>query len=225
VLLYDAERIAEVAAAPDGALLDAHRSLILDPRDPEVVATARRAGVPESTIEAAQASPVYRFVKEWRLALPLHVEFRTLPTLFYVPPLSPVLATLREGEFENLDTGFFQAPEQARLPLRFLAAMFGAGSEEPVRYALRKQQAVRAHRRRVTVGDIDVETAGRALAEADCTIADAEAIHRVTSLCRAADRVVLPPGHRESAIGAVEDPLRNKQTAGFGYMAGPEKRS
>jgi nitrate reductase / nitrite oxidoreductase, beta subunit len=225
VLLYDAERIAEVAAAPDDRLLDAHRSLILDPHDPAVVVAARRGGVPDGTIEAAQASPVYRFVKEWRLALPLHVEFRTLPTLFYVPPLSPVLATLREGEFENLDTGFFQAPENARLPLRFLAAMFGAGSEEPVRYALRKQQAVRAHRRRVTVGDIGAESAGRALAEADCTAADADAIHRLTSLSRAADRVVLPPGARESAIAAAEDPMQHKQSAGFGFMSRPRDRS
>jgi nitrate reductase / nitrite oxidoreductase, beta subunit len=225
VLLYDAERIAEVAAAPDDRLLDAHRSLILDPHDPEVVVAARQGGVPDGTIEAAQASPVYRFVKEWRLALPLHVEFRTLPTLFYVPPLSPVLATLREGEFENLDAGFFQAPEQARLPLRFLAAMFGAGSEEPVRYALRKQQAVRAHRRRVTVGDIGAESAGRALAEADCTAADADAIHRLTSLSRAADRVVLPPGARESAIAAAEDPMQHKQSAGFGFMSRPRDRS
>jgi nitrate reductase / nitrite oxidoreductase, beta subunit len=225
VLLYDADRIAEVAAAPDEALLEAHRSLILDPRDPGVVAAARRAGMPESTIDAAQASPVYRFVKEWRLALPLHVEFRTLPTLFYVPPLSPVLAALRDGEFENLDTGFFQAPEQARLPLRFLAAMFGAGSEVPVRDALRKQQAVRAHRRWVTVGDIGAEAAGRALEEAGCTAEEADAIHRLTSLCRAADRVVLPPGARESAIAAAEDPMQHKQTAGFGFLARPRERS
>ncbi|MEZ5068816.1 MAG: hypothetical protein R2847_10175 [Bacteroidia bacterium] len=36
-------------------------------------------GIAESTIEAAQKSPVYKFVKVWKLALPLHPEFRTLP--------------------------------------------------------------------------------------------------------------------------------------------------
>ena len=29
------------------------------------------------------------------LALPLHAEFRTLPMLFYVPPLLPVMATVK----------------------------------------------------------------------------------------------------------------------------------
>jgi nitrate reductase beta subunit len=46
-------------------------------------------GVHDSTITAAQNSPVYKFVKEWKIALPLHPEFRTLPNLFYVPPMLP----------------------------------------------------------------------------------------------------------------------------------------
>ena len=29
-------------------------------------------------------------VKEWQLGLPLHPEFRTLPMVWYVPPLSPI---------------------------------------------------------------------------------------------------------------------------------------
>ena len=43
VLLYDAERIEEVAQAPDEELVEAQRSLILDPHDPEVIAAARDA--------------------------------------------------------------------------------------------------------------------------------------------------------------------------------------
>jgi nitrate reductase / nitrite oxidoreductase, beta subunit len=224
VLLYDASRIAEAASAPEGELVDAHRALILDPRDPAVVAAARRSGMPPSTIEAALASPVYRFVKDWRLALPLHAEFRTLPTVFYVPPLSPVLAAMRDGAVHNADAGFFES-EAARLPLRFLAAMFGAGREVPVRYALQKQQAVRAHRRAMTVGDIEPAAAHRLLAEADCSPDEAEAIHRLTALARAADRFVLPPGGRESAIQTLEDPLEHRRTAGFGFLAGSGEES
>jgi nitrate reductase beta subunit len=217
VLLYDASRIAEAASAPDARLVDAHRSLILDPRDPAVIAAARRGAMPESTIEAAQASPVYRFVKDWRLALPLHAEFRTLPTVFYVPPLSPVLALVRNGAVENADAGLFDG-DTARLPLRLLAAMFGAGQEAPVRYALRKQQAVRAYRRAMAVGDVEPAAAERLLAEADCSAPEAEAIHRLTSLSRVPDRFVLPPGRRESAIQTLEDPLEHKRTAGFGFL-------
>jgi nitrate reductase beta subunit len=224
VVLYDASRIAEAAAAPQAQLVDAHRSLILDPRDPAVIAAARRGGMPESTLEAAQASPIYRFVKEWRLALPLHAEFRTLPTLFYVPPLSPVLAFLREGAFENTDAGLFDGGDASRLPMRFLAAMFGAGQEAPVRYALRKQQAVRAHRRAATVGDIAPEALDRLLAAADCSPAEADAIYRLTSLCRASDRFVLPPGHREAAIQTLEPPLAHRASTGLGFLAQPGQK-
>ncbi len=225
VLLYDASRIAEVASAPEAALVDAHRSLMLDPRDPDVLAAARGGGMPESTIEAAQASPVYRFVKEWRLALPLHAEFRTLPTVFYVPPLSPVLAAMRDGAFENADAGLFDGGDSSRLPMRFLAAMFGAGQEAPVRYALRKQQAVRAHRRAATVGDITPAAVERLLAAADCGPAEAEAIYRLTSLCRGSDRFVLPPGGRESAIQTVEGPLAHRESTGLGFLTRPGQGS
>src|SRR5687768_13628623 len=115
VLLYDAERIVEAASAPDHQLVSAFRSLILDPHDPAVVAAAQASGVPPAVLSAAQDSPVYRFVKEWQLALPLHVEFRTLPTLFYVPPLSPVLASRRDGIVENTDSAFFEAVDSARI--------------------------------------------------------------------------------------------------------------
>jgi nitrate reductase / nitrite oxidoreductase, beta subunit len=220
VLLYDASRIAAAASAPAAELLDAHRGLILDPHDPAVIAAARASGVPAATLAAAQISPVYRFVKEWRLALPLHVEFRTLPTLFYVPPLSPVLATLRDGAFDNVATGLFDSPDQARIPVRFMASLFSAGEEEPVRYALRKQQAVRAQRRSMTVGDVERATADQQLAAAGCSAEEADAIYRLTSLCRVSDRVVLPPGIRESA----GDPALRKQTEGFGFMPSMEER-
>ncbi len=66
----------------------------MDPFDREVIAAAKANGVPDSTIKAAQNSPTYKFVKEWGMALPLHPEFRTLPMLFYVPPLLPVMASV-----------------------------------------------------------------------------------------------------------------------------------
>ena len=41
--------------------MDAQRELILDPHDPDVIAQARRNGVPEGVIESAQKSPAYQF--------------------------------------------------------------------------------------------------------------------------------------------------------------------
>src|SRR5579884_2529774 len=102
VILYDASRIHEAASAPEDKLVDAQRSLLLNPRDPSVIAAAKASGVPDSKIAAAQASPVYQFVKKWKLALPLHPEFRTLPMLFYVPPLGPVLAKTGNGVYDSV---------------------------------------------------------------------------------------------------------------------------
>ena len=199
VLLYDAAQILAAASVPDEELVEAHRALILDPRDPAVIEAARAGGIPDGVLQAAQASPVYRFVKEWRLALPLHVEFRTLPTLFYVPPLSPVLAARGNGATENTESGFFEAIDTARIPLGYMASLFSAGQDGPVRYALKKQQAVRTQRRALTVGDITPDVAQHQLHAADCSAEEADAIYRLTSLCRVGDRFVLPPAQREDA--------------------------
>ena len=55
-----------------------------------VMAQAAKDGVPDSWIEAAQQSPVYKMIMDWKVALPLHPEYRTLPMVWYIPPLSPV---------------------------------------------------------------------------------------------------------------------------------------
>ncbi len=221
VLLYDAARIEEVARRPDAELVDAQRSMILDPFDPEVAQAAHQNGIHESVIEAARQSPVYQFVKVWRLALPPHVEFRTLPMLFYVPPLSPVMSARQDDTLTHVSKDFFHDIDESRVPLAYLARLFGAGYDGHVRYALRKQKAVRIYRRSVTVGDVDQDLVRRVLEEADCTPEQAEDIYRLTALCTFQDRFVIPPMHREQAIEALYDPLERKQAAGFGFVEGP----
>ncbi|MCL4838566.1 MAG: nitrate reductase subunit beta [Thermoanaerobaculia bacterium] len=225
VLLYDADRIEEVAKLPAEELIEGQRALILDPHDPEVIRAARANGIHESVIESAQGSPVYKFVKVWKLALPPHIEFRTLPMLFYVPPLSPVMAQKEGGIVDHVSDDLFHDIDQARVPMRFLANLFGAGHEGKVRFALAKQKAVRLHRRALTVGDVSPETAARALREADCSPEEAEAIYRLTSLCTFEERFVIPPMHREEALEMMADPMEVKQATGFGFVAGPRRGS
>jgi nitrate reductase beta subunit len=223
VLLYDASRLEEVAKLPDDQLVEGQRSLILDPRDPAVIDAALRNGIDESVIDSAQRSPVYRFVKEWKIALPPHIEYRTLPMLFYVPPMSPVLATRANGTIEHESDELFHDIDQARVPLRYLANLLGAGHVGPVRYALAKQKAVRWHRRATTVGDVDRETADRLLRQADCTAAEAEEIYKLTALCTFEDRFVIPPMHREQAIEMLKEPHEHREEAGFGFVGGPRR--
>jgi nitrate reductase / nitrite oxidoreductase, beta subunit len=190
VLLYDADRIPAAASARADSLVDAQRSILLDPFDRTVAADAERAGIPPATIEAARRSPVDKFVRQWKLALPLHPEFRTVPMLFYVPPLSP--AAGEDGE--------------SRVSVKYLTSLFGGGDDTPVRYALRKETAVRATRRATTVGDVDCPTVDRLLREADCSHDEAEAIYRLTTVATVADRFVVPPPFREQAIELLQPP-------------------
>jgi nitrate reductase beta subunit len=218
-ILYDASRIAEVGARDASGLVDGYRSLILDPFDPAVVEAAAASGMPDATIEAARRSPVYRFVSRWKLALPLHVEYRTFPTVFYVPPMSPAMAGSASSDDPNGDP--FSHLDRARVPLQFLARLFAAGDEGPVRYALRKEIAVRWHRRSMTVGDVEPGALARALEAADCTAAEAEEIYRLTALSTFQERIVVPPAHREQAIESLEDAQHRKESAGFGFLDRP----
>jgi nitrate reductase beta subunit len=43
-------------------------------------------------LEAARKIPVYKMAIDWKVALPLHPEYRTLPMVWYVPPLSPIIS-------------------------------------------------------------------------------------------------------------------------------------
>jgi nitrate reductase beta subunit len=223
VLLYDAEKIEEVAKKPDQELVEAHRDMIMDPHDPAIIRAAQRNGIHDDVIETAQKSPVYKFVKEWKIALPPHLEYRTLPMLFYVPPMLPVMSSFDGQTVKNLTEGIFPDFDKARVPIEYLGKLFGAGNNSILRYVLKKQMAVRNYRRAVTVGDIEMETAQKMLMEADCSTEEANAIYELTALCTFDERFVIPPAHREEAIEMMKDPQEYKQEVGFGFREEPRR--
>ncbi|MBI4954767.1 MAG: nitrate reductase subunit beta [Myxococcales bacterium] len=224
VLFYDADKILDAVNVPDSELVEAQRRMILDPFDPEVIAAAKERGIGDDVISAAQRSPVYKFVMEWKLALPLHAEHRTLPMLFYVPPMLPVQAKVGDYGYDTSVEGFLGSIDQARLPLKYMAKLFGAGNEAPVRYALRKQLAVRHHRRALQACDITPEQAQALLTEADCDMEQADAIHRLTAIAAFEERFVIPPMHREEAIELLDDDtLAAKGSTGIGFREGPQR--
>ncbi len=230
VLLYDADRIEEVASVPEADLVDAQRGIIEDPFDPEVIAAAKANGVPDDMIKAAQESPVYKFVKQWKVALPLHSEFRTLPMLYYVPPMLPVLAKVRDGNYDVADLDaeglapMLSSLEAARVPLRYMASLFSAGNEDIVTEVYRKLIAVRVFKRSETVGDVTPEEGQEALDMAGITAEEAEAMFRLTALPSFEERFVVPPLAREVAIEQTEDVYKHKREAGFGSIKAPERR-
>ncbi|MGW3044741.1 nitrate reductase subunit beta [Kitasatospora sp. NPDC001159] len=198
LVLYDADRVSEAAAVPDERdLLDAQRSVFLDPQDPEVVAAARASGIPEDWIDAARRSPVHALISRYKVALPLHPEYRTMPMVWYVPPLSPVLDAVGEagGDADDPDH-VFAAVTRLRIPLEYLANLFTAGDTDAVAGVLMKLTALRSHMRRRSLE----EPVDEALLDAvSLTPEDAESLHRLLAVAKYHDRYVVPAAHKEDA--------------------------
>ena len=154
VLLYDADRIEEAASTEhDRNLYSAQLGIFLDPNDPRVIEQARADGIPEAWLAAAKTSPVYKMAVDWRVALPLHPEYRTLPMVWYIPPLSPVTSRAQAGEIGM--NGELPDVRSLRIPLKYLANLLTAGDEEPVARALERMMAMRVFMRSRHVDGVD----------------------------------------------------------------------
>jgi nitrate reductase beta subunit len=224
VLLYDADRIEAAASAPELELVQAQRDAILDPFDPKVIAAAKANGVDEGWIQAAQRSPLYKFVKVWKLALPLRPQFRTVAMMFYIPPLSPIVSTVEHGLVkldlppEQVDFELFHHLDKARLPMQYLANLFAAGNLALVEPILKKMLAVRILKRRQSVEGEVGAAVERLLHDAGTSVEEAEAIYRLTTLPTLEERFALPPYHREVSAEVWGDPLQHKGRVGVGYV-------
>jgi nitrate reductase beta subunit len=223
VLLYDADRVAAAGQVPDEALVESYRSCLLDADDPEVRAEARRCGLSEEFIVAARTSPVWKYVMEWKLALPLHPEFRTFPMLFYVPPLMPIQGRIEGGIYAHDARGLFGDFESARIPIQYLANLFAAGNRGVVEGVLKKLIAVRHFKRVQAHDDVDADFVKRLLREAQLTPEQAEAIYELTAIATVQERFVLPPIQREEALPAGCPAEACKGSCGLGRTEPPER--
>jgi nitrate reductase beta subunit len=209
VLLFDADRI-EAAAAVENEkdLYDAQLGIFLDPNDPAVIEQARRDGVPEAWLNAARNSPVYKMAVDWKVALPLHPEYRTLPMVWYIPPLSPVQARVEAGAIEW--KGELPDVSSLRIPLKYLANLFTAGDEAPVARALERMLAMRIFMRGRHVDRVDRP---EVLQQAGLTTALIEDMYKIMAIANYEDRFVIPTTHREYA----EDAFDLKGSCGFSF--------
>lgn len=203
VLLYDMDKVKDAASTEDPKQIwRAIKDVIADPTDPAVIASAQAEGVPASWIAAAQDSPVYKLIKEWGLALPLHAEYRTLPMVWYVPPMSPILTNLAA------QANMAEADEM-RIPLEYLAELFSAGDVEPVKEIINKLVAVRLHMRAVEVGGPEPECG--------LPVETLEAIYRMLAIAKRDARFNIP--NEESAV-RVERLLAQRER---GFAAASQK--
>ncbi|ORL30223.1 nitrate reductase subunit beta [Prescottella equi] len=198
IVLYDLDRVGEVASTPDERdLYDAQRGLLLDPEDPAVIEGARAAGIPEDWMDAARRSPVYALIEKYRVALPLHPEFRTLPMVWYVPPLSPVVDVLSETghDGEDLDN-LFGAIDTLRIPVDYLARLFSAGDPEPVTAVLHRLAAMRSYMRDLNLADEPDESTATAVGMTGEQVYE---MYRLLAIAKYEERYVIPTAHAEQA--------------------------
>jgi nitrate reductase beta subunit len=211
-MLYDADRI-EAAASVDREqdLYSAQLGVFKDPHDPDVIEQARKDGVPEAWIIAAQNSPVWKMAMEWKIAFPLHPEYRTLPMVWYVPPLSPISSAANSGLLGR--NGAIPDVSELRIPLKYLANLLTAGDEAPVKLALERMLAMRAFYRSRTV---DREENGDVLKQVGLSKAQVEEMYRYMAIANYEDRFVIPTTHREHA----EDAYDLRGSCGFSFGNG-----
>jgi nitrate reductase beta subunit len=203
LMLYDADKVLEAASTPDETgLYEAQRDVFLDPHDPAVVREAERAGIPRDWVEAAQRSPVYALINTYRMALPLHPEYRTMPMVWYIPPLSPVVDVVRDTGHDAEDSGnLFAAIDALRIPVEYLARLFTAGDSAPVDAVLRRLAAMRSYMRDINLGREPREEIAAAVGMTGKEVYD---MYRLLAIAKYDERYVIPPAHAEQAHGLEE---------------------
>ena len=215
IVLYDSDRVEAAASVPDPRdLLAAQRDVFLDPFDPAVQEQALRDGIPEDWLDYARRSPVYALAHRYRVALPLHPEYRTLPMVWYVPPLSPIVNTLEEDGYEADPDHVFPAIEAMRIPVDYLANLLSAGDSEVIRAVLRRLAAMRGYmRKREVLGEED-----GAMAEAvGMSSEDIEDMYRLLAIGKYDERYVIPKAHAE--LG--QRLMQQQGTCGLDFEGGP----
>lgn len=214
IMLYDADKIEEAASAPEQDLYHAQLDVFLDPNDPAVIKQALADGVPMDWIEAAQQSPIYKMIIDWKIALPLHPEYRTLPMVWYIPPLSPIM-NMFEGVGSNANAeDIFPAIDQMRIPIEYLANLLTAGDETHIRTTLKKLAVMRSYMRSVQTNKQPDITVVEELGLSEEHIKE---MYRYLAIAKYEDRFVIPAAHREE----VADLYDERGTCGLDFAGGP----
>ncbi|MDH2416355.1 nitrate reductase subunit beta [Nocardioides sp. CER19] len=221
LFLYDADAVTAAASVTDEQdLYEAQLDLLLDPHDPEVARAARKQGIPDDWMEAARRSPVYALAKDYRVALPLHPEYRTMPMVWYVPPLSPVVDLLKEqGHDAEAAGSLFGAIDALRIPVEYLAGLFTAGDTAVVDGVLKRLAAMRAYMRDITLGR---EPDAAIPASVGMSEESVYQMYRLLGVAKYDERYVIPKAHVEQAHELEEIGCSLDYDEGPGmYGAGP----
>ena len=140
---------------------------------------------------------MHALVSRYRVALPLHPEYRTLPMVWYIPPLSPVVDAVRDtGQDAEDHRNLFAAVDALRIPVDYLAQLFTAGDPVPVDAVLHRLAAMRAYMRDINLGREPNDTIPETVGMTGEQIYD---MYRLLALAKYDERYVIPTAHAEQA--------------------------
>ncbi|WP_368222531.1 nitrate reductase subunit beta [Bacillus velezensis] len=215
VMLYDADKVEEAASVENEKdLYHSQLDVFLDPNDPEVAKLAKEQGIPAEWIEAAQQSPIYKMIIDWKIALPLHPEYRTLPMVWYIPPLSPIMNLFEGKGSRQTAEAIFPAIDQMRIPIDYLAQLLTAGDTDHIRSTLKKMSVMRQYMRAIqTNKSIDLEL----ISSVGLTEQQIKDMYRLLAIAKYDDRFVIPSSHREE----VSDLYAEQGSCGLSFSGGP----
>lgn len=215
VMLYDADKVEEAASVENEKdLYHSQLAVFLDPNDPEVAKLAKEQGIPAEWIEAAQQSPIYKMIIDWKIALPLHPEYRTLPMVWYIPPLSPIMNLFEGKGSQQSAEDIFPAIDQMRIPIDYLAQLLTAGDTDHIRSTLKKMSVMRQYMRAVqTNKSIDPAL----ISSVGLTEQQIKDMYRLLAIAKYDDRFVIPSSHREE----VSDLYAEQGSCGLSFSGGP----
>ncbi len=208
VILYDADKILDAASTQNVEdLYEKQLDVFLNPHNPEIVNEALKQGISENWINAAQKSPIYKMVVEWKVALPLHPEYRTLPMVWYIPPLSPIQDNVDISKIG--ENGILPDIKDLRIPIKYLANLLTAGKEEPIIISLKKIMAMRVYMRDKLINNI---INVKVLTNAHLSENEVEDMYKYMAIANYEDRFVIPTARNEN----LGDAFAFRSGIGFG---------
>jgi nitrate reductase beta subunit len=200
IILYDADRISAAASvAPDYGIYPAHLEMFLDPMDPKIRNEAAAQGSPR--ILSRRPSILHLACQSLETGPASASEYRTLPMVWYIPPISPVLSDAQNMEERDV-------VDTLRIPITYLANLFTAGDEAPVRLALKRLMAIRQYMRSIQVEN---QVDENALERVGLTVEMAKEMYHLLALARLNVRFVVPTVGRTE----MEGPFQNQGSCGY----------
>jgi nitrate reductase molybdenum cofactor assembly chaperone len=140
---------------------------------------------------------VWKLISKYQVALPLHPEYRTMPMVWYIPPLSPVVDVIRDTGHDAEDAGnLFAAIDTLRIPVEYLANLFTAGDVAPVDGAAQELAAMRSYMREQPGPRARPDDGAGSVGMSE---EDLYEMFRLLAIAKYADRYVIPTAHAEQA--------------------------